>query len=605
MAISIQQFENIVLKGYSNSPRFTQDSPIYPDVWLEYFINRKKLNTYRADLILIPHNKSSAANLFSILREQLNRYNKNENLPYRMASNGETVAACLTLGELLHVALPFTNWYQKYLWKNNTPTPDQLWLKQVTGALYAPESFAVHPSRGKKPLTARLEEIAGKHFTIAAPGNAKCELLLWSAGKNREAFPALEKSVPSTKADATRRLFNINASNINWAILDSGIDASHPAFLKTDPATGNKFEQPLGDKKDPASNHTRIVATYDFTRFRDLLADINDGKSANRKKLIRFLSSNTSSASDEPLDDLEIDGFIGEIEQDLRHGRMLDWTIVAPLLRIPHNNKEYKPPTHPHGTHVAGILGADMTGQPQNSNYIGMCPGINIYDIRVIDQEGRGTEFNILAGIQFIRWLNNQKKDGFAIHGVNLSLSIPHAVKSFACGQTPVCVACDQLVNDGVVVVAAAGNLGQSIYTDTDGSTSQGFRIVNITDPGNTESVITVGATHSEKPHTYGVSYFSSKGPTGDGRCKPDLVAPGEKVKSTIPGNLVDRMDGTSQAAPHVSGAAALLLAKHTELIGRPRRVKDILCKTATDLGREKYFQGAGMVDTLRALQSI
>ena len=58
-------------------------------------------------------------------------------------------------------------------------------------------------------------------------------------------------------------------------------------------------------------------------------------------------------------------------------------------------------------------------------------------------------------------------------------------------------------------------------------------------------------------------------------------------------------------AAPHVSGAAALLMARHLELMGRPRRIKKILTETATDLGRERHFQGAGMLDVLRALQSV
>jgi subtilisin family serine protease len=606
MAISKEQFEGIVLKEYSHSPRFTQDSPIYPDVWLEYFENKDRITDYRADLILIPHNKSSAAELYMHLHKNLHgNNNKTVGKGHRMASNGETVAAFLTLDELLKVALPLTNWYQKYLWKEGKKTEDLDWLKQVIGAIYATNSFRLSADKNKTEFTQRLESISDRYYTFHQPAKLRKPLTLWSISKNREATIALEKSVPATKADATRRVFNIDASNITWAILDSGIDASHVAFLKTDPVTQKKFENPLGAKNDPESNHTRIVATYDFSRFRELLVEINDSKSASRKKLLNFLLKNTGNMQDETLDELQIESFITEIEKDLKLGRMLDWTIVAPLLRIPHNEKEYRPPVHPHGTHVAGILGADMAGQPQNANIIGMCPGINIYDIRVLNDAGMGTEFNILAGIQFIKWLNNRKKDGLVIHGVNLSLSIPHAVKSFACGQTPICEACNQLVNEGVVVVAAAGNLGQSIYKDTDGNTSQGFRIVNITDPGNTESVITVGATHAEKPHTYGVSYFSSKGPTGDGRSKPDLVAPGEKVKSTIPGNRIDRMDGTSQAAPHVSGAAALLLAKNTELIGKPLRVKDILCKTATDLGRLKYFQGFGMVDTLRALQCI
>ena len=64
-------------------------------------------------------------------------------------------------------------------------------------------------------------------------------------------------------------------------------------------------------------------------------------------------------------------------------------------------------------------------------------------------------------------------------------------------------------------------------------------------------------------------------------------------------------LDGTSMAAPHVSGAAAMLLARYSELVGQPRKVKRILCESATDLGRERSFQGHGMLDVLRALQKI
>jgi hypothetical protein len=63
-------------------------------------------------------------------------------------------------------------------------------------------------------------------------------------------------------------------------------------------------------------------------------------------------------------------------------------------------------------------------------------------------------------------------------------------------------------------------------------------------------------------------------------------------------------LDGTSQAAPHVSGAAAMLMARYPELIGKPGKIKRILCDTATDLGRQRNFQGHGLLDVLRALQS-
>jgi len=111
------------------------------------------------------------------------------------------------------------------------------------------------------------------------------------------------------------------------------------------------------------------------------------------------------------------------------------------------------------------------------------------------------------------------------------------------------------------------------------------------------------------------VSFFSSRGPTGDGRLKPDLVAPGEKIRAPFSrGNGTEEMplggfwgdlDGTSMAAPHVSGAAAMLMGRYSELIGQPRRIKRILCENATDLGRERSFQGHGMLDVLRAFQSI
>jgi subtilisin family serine protease len=65
------------------------------------------------------------------------------------------------------------------------------------------------------------------------------------------------------------------------------------------------------------------------------------------------------------------------------------------------------------------------------------------------------------------------------------------------------------------------------------------------------------------------------------------------------------RESGTSMAAPHVSGAIAAFLSARTEFIGKPQRVKEIFLETATDLGRDKYFQGHGLIDLMRAIQSV
>jgi subtilisin family serine protease len=113
-------------------------------------------------------------------------------------------------------------------------------------------------------------------------------------------------------------------------------------------------------------------------------------------------------------------------------------------------------------------------------------------------------------------------------------------------------------------------------------------------------------------PHTYGVSYFSAKGPTSDGRMKPDLIAPGERIVScaTTEGTSADEAhfredSGTSMSAPHVSGAIAAFLSVRGEFKGKPEQVKDIFVQSATDLKRRSEFQGAGLLDLMRALQSV
>jgi serine protease AprX len=206
------------------------------------------------------------------------------------------------------------------------------------------------------------------------------------------------------------------------------------------------------------------------------------------------------------------------------------------------------------------------------------------------------------------------------IHGVNLSIGYEFEPEWFACGRSPLCMEVDKLVRSGVVVVVAAGNSGYGTLAVKFQAPAKFGLAMTINDPGNAERAITVGSTHRNAPHTYGVSYFSSKGPTGDGRRKPDLLAPGERITSCAaganlaallagdpPGNTAYYVEdsGTSMAAPHVSGAIAALLSVRREFIGRPEDVKNILVGSATSLGRGRDFEGAGLLDLMRALQAI
>jgi subtilisin family serine protease len=299
-----------------------------------------------------------------------------------------------------------------------------------------------------------------------------------------------------------------------------------------------------------------------------------------------------------------------------------------------------------HGTHVAGIIAGGLSegapyligeheydpANPQTGRLRqrtvdsatllrGVAPLTKLVSLKVLDDQGRGSSMNIVRALEYVRrGLNGQSKL-MRVQGVNLSVGYEFDAAWFACGQSPLCVEVDRLVRSGVVVVAAAGNTGYGMWSSLQRQTKVGLTMT-INDPGNARLAITVGATHRDMPHTYGVSYFSSKGPTGDGRPKPDLVAPGERITSCAAGRNRRKVltlceseqdtvapyvedSGTSMAAPHVSGAIAALLSIRREFIGQPDEVKRIFCEAATSLNRERYFQGHGLVDLMRAIQSI
>ena len=621
--IGREQLEDLIYRQ-NGLTRFTQDSPVLPDVWFEF----GRTPTARIDLLLNPHYEASPGRVAQVMEERLRveqkskaarRFKCDDTRGPDIAYNQSTVVVRLCFHELIRVVLPLTPWWSKYVWTNEgrdlqlflsdqktrralaraiegdmsdpmMRSIDQqvIWMMRVIGTIAANAS-----STGRKRAITSTDIVAACAELVRdiQPASKKGNGIVWSVTRNRAAEVAVWKSTMAVKADAARRLFEISCKNLTWAIIDSGIDATHPAFRLRD-GSGK------ADEKDRFK--TRVAATYDFTLIRYLLrseqASEDKAVLAKRPRLAKAVKRMQERPEEAK-----------QLRQSLQSGREVDWEMLKPLIEVAHNDQEYVVPRHLHGTHVAGIVAADWRpDDPVPSGNVaisGVCPDMKLYDLRVLDDEGQGDEFACIAAMQFIRYLNAHK-DLMVIHGVNLSLSIRHDVANFACGSTPVCEEANRLVGAGIVVVAAAGNNGYLQFVTTRG-TREGYQSISITDPGNTESVITVGATHRDSAHLYGVSYFSSRGPTGDGRLKPDLVAPGEKIVSTIPAGETKRMDGTSMAAPHVSGAAALLLARYGELVGRPTRVKEILCKTATDLGRERYFQGAGMVDALRALQSV
>lgn len=598
------------------------------DVWMAYALKPSESQ----DLLITPDWNHPTGRVAASLARQMNTHGLPGDRKARdIAYLSGLVAARIHVRDLLRVVVPMTGWWverkvQDVLGRYSTATGLRAIMESIVhwakvcddeaAARASVRDFArfsaleryvalagvilwaseAGPSAGGLPGLANLEspepvvEVLRRLFRdiVEHPLPPEARSQIFQVSLNRRALPALEKSVAAVKGDAARHVFKVNCERIAWAVLDSGIDGTHPAFTRN---PGDTRVATDANTRPPS----RIAAAYDFSNIRKIVS-LDNLDDARLDEHLRDLFA----ARKLGLKKSEARNRLRRLAEDADNDRPIHWEQVEELIRI----DPTLPPQGGHGTHVAGILGGRQgVEQGVTVGADGMCPDIQLYDFRVLSHSVEDTEFAIIAALQFIRYLNN-RQGVRRIHGANLSLSIPHDVRNFACGRTPICDECRRLVDDGVVVVAAAGNLGYQSFETKEGI-FDGYAAFSITDPGNAEDVITVGATHRFWPHTYGVSFFSSRGPTGDGRMKPDLVAPGERIQSCLPGGEWGAMDGTSMAAPHVSGAAAMLMARYSELMGRPRDIKRILCESATDLSRERSFQGHGMLDVLRAFQRI
>ena len=249
--------------------------------------------------------------------------------------------------------------------------------------------------------------------------------------------------------------------------------------------------------------------------------------------------------------------------------RILGWASFT-------SDKCRKPPCddNGHGSHIGGIIANTEIGADGEWN--GVAPGVNLVGVQVLGKQGDGSYETVIQGIQWVV----QNKDKYNIRVMNLSLVSPVQSPYWA---DPMNQAVMKAWASGIVVVVAAGNNGPDPMT------------VGV--PGNNPYVITVGAfTDNYTPNDWSDDYiapFSAAGPTLDGFVKPDVVAPGGHIVSTIMNNsyLIKQhqankvsahyfdMAGTSQAAAVVSGVAALVLSNNPGLT--PDEVKYRIMNTA------------------------
>jgi serine protease AprX len=263
-----------------------------------------------------------------------------------------------------------------------------------------------------------------------------------------------------------------------------------------------------------------------------------------------------------------------------------------------------------HGTHVAGTIAGN--GFDSGGARIGIAPRAHLMVLKVLDDQGSGRISNVIAAFDYIL----RRSAGLNIRVVNLSVAT-RVSESY--NTDPLTVAAKQLVDAGIVVVAAAGNLGRT----ADGVDAYS----GITAPGNAPWVLTVGASNhmgSAVRSDDQVAVFSSRGPTPvDYSAKPDLVAPGVGIESlsaesstfyrTLSPYLLSgtvstgdlpylSLTGTSMASPVVSGTIALMLQANPGLT--PNAVKAVLQYTAQVYqGYDPLTQGAGFLNALGAVE--
>ncbi len=234
-----------------------------------------------------------------------------------------------------------------------------------------------------------------------------------------------------------------------------------------------------------------------------------------------------------------------------------------------------------HGTHVASI--AAGSGDRSDGAFRGVAPGAELLNAKVLGDDNVGMESWVIEGMEWAA------ASGADIINMSLGDVVPE-------GPDPMAEALDRIAEEsGALFVVSAGNSGPGDRTlDT---------------PGVASAALTVGSVTKEDE----ISPFSAAGPRGDGALKPELSAPGSDIgAAAADGSVLQGIgrpvadgyvatSGTSMAAPHVAGAAALLIQQDPELTGP--QLKSLLTSSAAPLrGPAPTQQGTGRLDLARAL---
>lgn len=240
-----------------------------------------------------------------------------------------------------------------------------------------------------------------------------------------------------------------------------------------------------------------------------------------------------------------------------------------------------------HGTHVAGILAGN--GRMSHGQYRGMCPESKLIVLKVLDEKGKGKEENV---IRACNWIVDNRID-YNINIVNISFGT--LCKEEKCLETKMIKAVEKMWDNGLIIVAAAGNMGPEDET--------------ITSPGISKKIITVGAMDDKRTIELDgkiVKDYSGRGNSREKQMKPDLIAPGTRVISCAVHSKKNKgfyrmKSGTSMAVPVVCGTIGLFMEQNKDISNN--EIKKLLKISCSDRGMPMNRQGAGLINPEKFLK--
>ena len=276
------------------------------------------------------------------------------------------------------------------------------------------------------------------------------------------------------------------------------------------------------------------------------------------------------------------------------------------------NNRTQRYDDNGHGTHVAGIIAGN--GYDSYGAHAGIAPAAHLVSLKVLDQHGGGVISDVIAAFEWT--VANRVAHNIRVINLSVGAAVTESYET-----DPLTLAAKRAVDSGIVVVTAAGNLGQK-KVGYKKKTQYGA----ITAPGNAPWVLTVGAYSTQGTISRWddkVAPYSSRGPTAvDHVAKPDVLAPGTGIVSlsnplsefyvtksayllkgsrSLSARPYLSLSGTSMASPVVAGTVALMLQANPTL--KPNLVKAILQYTAQTRHYDALTQGAGFLNAQGAVQ--